>query len=289
MLQRTRIVSVVLLLLVGVAVRPALADLTLFVDVFKDKDKVVFEDLQKLKFATVNVVGDFVPEGAAEAEALANVLNEGNRVDDNVGGTSTNFGIERDALLDGSINNNTGIVGVNQDVGNMVNQANIVAVAATDTATAFADSQAAVDQANRGNSSRQEEQLNPPLSQVSGPPFDPALFDPDRTASIIGSVNSNAGIIGVNQNAGNMNNQTNAVALAVGIGSQVALAESELGQVNTGNTVVEVATVKLDRITDSVNLNTGIIGVNQSSGNMNNQASAISFSAITSTVVVTTP
>jgi hypothetical protein len=42
-------------------------------------------------------------------------------------------------------------------------------------------------------------------------------------------------------------------------------------------------------IAESINTNTGIVGVNQSSGNMNNQASAVSFSAITSTVVVTTP
>jgi len=75
----------------------------------------------------------------------------------------------------------------------------------------------------------------------------------------------------------------------VGIGSQVALAESVLGQVNTGNTVLEVETLKVDRIAESINNNTGIGGVNQSSGNMNNQASAVSFSAITSSVVVTTP
>jgi hypothetical protein len=164
---------------------------------------------------------------------------------------------------------------LNQDVGNMVNQANVVAVAVTDTSTAFADAQAAVSQYNQRNSSRQEEVLN--------------VEDPDRTATILGSVNNNAGIVGVNQNAGNMNNQTNAVALAVGIGSQVALAESVLGQVNTGNTVLEVETLKVDRIADSINTNSGIVGVNQSSGNMNNQASAVSFSAITSSVVVTTP
>jgi hypothetical protein len=268
-------VSCVLLLLVGAVVGPAWADVTVFVTVDKDKDVFITEHLDKFRTVTINVFGTFFPDGAAEAEAIANVRNEGNTVDDNVGGTSTNFGIERDALIDGSVNNNTGVVGVNQDVGNMVNQANVVAVAVTDTSTAFADAQAAVDQINRNNFSRQEEVLD--------------VNDPDRTARILGSVNFNSGIVGVNQNAGNMNNQTNAVALAVGIGSQVALAESVLGQVNTGNRVDEVETLKVDRIADSINTNTGIVGVNQSSGNMNNQASAISFSAITSTVVVTTP
>jgi len=275
MLQRTKIVSCVLLLLVGAVVGPAWADVTVFVTVDKDKDVFIVERLDKFKTVTIRVFGEFFPDGAAEAEAIANVRNEDNRVDDNVGGTSTNFGIERDALIEGSVNENTGIVGVNQDVGNMVNQANVVAVAVTDTSTAFADAQAAVDQVNQRNSSRQEEVLD--------------VTNPDRTATILGSVNNNAGIVGVNQNAGNMNNQTNAVALAVGIGSQVALAESVLGQVNTGNTVLEVETLKVDRIADSISTNTGIVGVNQSSGNMNNQASAISFSAITSTVVVTTP
>jgi hypothetical protein len=275
MLQRTKMVSCILLLLVGAVVGPAWADLKVFVQVTKDKDVVIVERLAKFKFVTIGVFGDFHPDGAAEAEALANVRNEDNTVDDNVGGTSTNFGIERNALIKGSVNDNTGIVGVNQDVGNMVNQANIVAVAATDTRSAFTDAQAAVDQINQNNFSRQEERFD--------------RNDPDRTSVILGSVNNNSGIIGVNQNAGNMNNQTNAVALAVGIGSQVALAESVLGQVNTGNRVFEVETFKEDRIAGSVNANTGIVGVNQSSGNMNNQASAISFSAITSTVVVTTP
>jgi hypothetical protein len=250
-----------------------------FVTVVKDKDVFIVERLDKFKTVTIRVFGEFFPDGAAEAEAIANVRNEDNRVDDNVppgeGGTSTNFGIERDALIEGSVNDNTGIVGVNQDVGNMVNQANVVAIAVTDTSTAFADAQAAVDQVNQRNSSRQEEVLD--------------VNNPDRTATILGSVNNNSGIIGVNQNSGNMNNQTNAVALAVGIGSQVALAESVLGQVNTGNTVLEVETLKENRIAESINTNTGIVGVNQSSGNMNNQASAVSFSAITSTVVVTTP
>jgi hypothetical protein len=47
--------------------------------------------------------------------------------------------------------------------------------------------------------------------------------------------------------------------------------------------------VKFDLISNSVNGNSGIVGVNQSVGNMNNQASAVSVAALTSTVVITTP
>ncbi len=86
-----------------------------------------------------------------------------------------------------------------------------------------------------------------------------------------------------------MNNQLNAVALAVGVGAQKALSEAALGQVNALNVVEEIETVKVDLIEGSVNGNTGMIGVNQSSGNMNNQASAFSVSALTSTVSIDTP
>jgi hypothetical protein len=67
------------------------------------------------------------------------------------------------------------------------------------------------------------------------------------------------------------------------------LSESALGQVNIRNHVHEVQTVKLDLITNSANGNSGVVGVNQSVGNMNNQASAVSVAALTSTVVITTP
>jgi hypothetical protein len=96
-------------------------------------------------------------------------------------------------------------------------------------------------------------------------------------------------VVGVNQNAGNMNNQANLLAMSVGVGSQFALSESALGQVTVGNTVIEVTTVKFGVIAGSMNGNSGVVGVNQSVGNMNNQASAISIAALTSSVAITTP
>ena len=264
------------ILIAAVAV-PALADVTVTATIDKTKDKTVTETLTKTKVVTINVTSDLLLEGAAEVEAIVNVTNDGNTVNRDPRVEGDSFGIRRSATLSDSVNTNSGILGVNNDVGNMVNQANVVSFGFTDSPTAFIEAQAAVDQVNTNNTVFQDESAT----------FDPAV--PDRSSTIgggAGSINSNSGIVGVNQNAGNMNNQTNAVALAVGAGAFVALSEADLGQFNSGNTVEETATVKFDVIQNSITGNAGIVGVNNSSGNMNNQASAVSMAVRTSTVLL---
>ncbi len=264
-------------LIVAVAI-PALADVFVTAEITKTKDKTVTETLTKTKDVTIRVTREILLEGAAEVEAIVNVRNDGNTVDRHPEGAEDDFGIRRLATMGDSVNENAGILGVNQDVGNMVNQANVVSFGFTDSPTAFIEAQAGVDQRNRENRVSQDESAT----------FDIENPVPDRTATITSSINGNTGIVGVNQNAGNMNNQTNAVALAVGFGAFVALAEADLGQVNSGNLVQEVATVKLDLIQDSINGNAGIVSVNQSSGNMNNQAAAVSVAARISSVALST-
>jgi hypothetical protein len=193
-------------------------------------------------------------------------------------GASTAMLIFKSASITDSINNNNGIVGVNQDVGNMANQANIVAFATdvdTTLTASFANSQADISQDNQNNFVWHVEA---PFTG-SGPPT-------NLSATISGSINSNVGVVGVNQNAGNMNNQTNSLALAVGPDAVYALAEANLGQENAHNIIMELNTGKADSITGSVNNNTGIVQVNQSVGNMNNQASAFSISVLTSSVAI---
>ena len=264
----------------GVAAAPAAADVFIYVDVFKDKDIFVFESTFKDKFITVDVTQDSTPDSSAQAKAIVNVLNEGNLVDGFPGGPASNDGLDKTASITASVNENTGVIGVNQDVGNMSNQANVLSLAALvtgagDPSPAVTYSQAMADQRNIDNESNQDEDLN--------------LNDPDRTATIANSVNDNAGVIGVNQNTGNMNNQTNAVALAVGLGAFVALSEAALGQENFGNAMEDVSTVRTNLIVDSASNNTGITQINQSSGNMNNQGSVLSFSALTSTASIGVP
>jgi len=290
-MMRRVTIALALAAVVGALPVPAAADVFVEVEINKDKDVAILETVEKTKQVAIIVNMNQTLEGAAEAQALANqrnIRNTSREADPTIVGPLGAGGIDpndmlifKHALIADSINGNTGIVGVNQDVGNMVNQANVVALAVTNSETSLTHAQAAADQVNQNNFSFHREQT---AFDIENPEANPNL-----TATITGSINANTGIVGVNQNVGNMNNQANLVSMSVGIGSQFALSESALGQVNVGNTVIEVQTVKFDRIADSINGNAGIVGVNQTVGNMNNQASVVSVAALTSSVTITTP
>jgi hypothetical protein len=254
--------------------------------VTKTQDITVTETITKNKTVTVTVHSVPVLDGAAEAAAVANQTNDGITVDIQLtdptvtdGGLLQQDGLQRTGAITGSINSNTGIVGVTQDVGDFANQANLVSFALTNTLGtntaapnrgSVADAKAMAEQENENSSSTDIETFVATANR--------------RDLSITGSVNSNTGIVGVNQNAGNANNQLNAVALAVGQGAAVALSEAALGQENSDITVIEVGTTRSETITASVDNNTGITQVNQSNGNFNNQGSVVSFAALTSSV-----
>lgn len=252
----------------GVDSGPGGVNVTATID--KDKDKRVVELIAKLKIAVILVANLVRPDGAAEAEAVVNQTNDGNTVDQDtlVGGVGLPWNVTLRAAIRGAINGNTGIVQVNQDVGNMVNQGNVLALALTTSASSFADSQASAQQNTTTNNSA--------LREASPPDT------PQRTTLISESINRNTGITMVNQNSGNMNNQLNAAAIAIGRNAVVALSETDLGQFNTGNKVGDNNTHKQDLIINSVNGNTGITAVNQSTGSHNNQATVISFSGVAS-------
>lgn len=289
--MRRAMIAFALAALIGAPPFPAAADVFVTVEVNKEKDVTVLEQVEKFKLVRIEVIMERTVQGAAEAQALANQRNTDNtsrEADPEIVGDlgageidPNDMLIFKHALISDSINDNTGIVGVNQDVGNMVNQANVVALATTNSETALTHSQAEADQVNVDNFSFHRENT---AFDIADPEANPNL-----TATITGSINGNAGVVGVNQNAGNMNNQANLVSMSVGLGSEFALSESALGQVNIGNHVHEAQTVKFDLITNSANGNSGVVGVNQSVGNINNQASAVSVAALTSTVVITTP
>ena len=57
------------------------------------------------------------------------------------------------------------------------------------------------------------------------------------------------------------------------------LAESDLGQVKSGNLVSEFHATKTAQIENSVNGNVGVVGVNQAVGNNSNQANVVSIAA----------
>jgi hypothetical protein len=117
----------------------------------------------------------------------------------------------RDATISDSINGNSGVVQVNQSVGNMNNQANQFVLAVSllgDTQQGgVALSEADLGQITVGNSV-QESDSQPTEN-------DESLIGINKSASMTGSITGNSGVIGVNQAAGNMTNQANNVSAAV--------------------------------------------------------------------------
>jgi hypothetical protein len=90
------------------------------------------------------------------------------------------------------------------------------------------------------------------------------------------SFNDNTGILVVNQDAGNFNNQANVVAFVMGSGESVAQVLSLSIEVEKRDNVVISSNSQHDaRIDTSFNHTTGIVGVNQSAGSGNNQINAV--------------
>lgn len=126
----------------------------------------------------------------------------------------------------------------------------------------------------------------------------------DEIIGSIGNGGQNSGIVNVNQSSGNMNNQGNAVSVAVDFvvippttptpndpGDPVdpdggfAHSQAHIEQVNgeeseegEGNLVDTVNLLFRDAVIEaSINGNQGIVNVNQSPGSMNNQANLVSL------------
>lgn len=271
---------------------PARADVTVDGHAEFIKDIEVWERSYSLYAVGILSYGLFIDSSAAESISVTNQRNQDHTFlyDPDEGTLTpaqtrgrTGVNAQYQATITGSILENTGITQVNQDVGHYANQANVLS-AALNRRAFFAESHNVVEQQNRRNDVTQEGTL----------PLDGSLPTPDsfalRRADIIRSVNENAGITQVNQNSGVANNQVNSVSLALSLGnsptangtSAVALSETDLGQWNVGNKTDEVNTIKVSRIIGSINDNGGITSVNQSSGNMNNQATVISFAGASS-------
>jgi len=274
-------------ILLGLSAIPASADVIVTATLTKDKDVHVFVEILKDKLVFLDATVDLTPFSAAEALAIANVTNTGNSVGQSVEGATpgiTNYEIYRRADIGFSVNTNSGIVELNQDVGNMANQGNVLAFTAVFSEgetteipnTTYAEAEAWVEQDNTNNTVTHLE------DPIDGVPFNPNndVLGGNRNivATIRNSINGNSGIVGVNQNAGNMANQTNAVAMAVGFGTVAALSEAALGQENSGNTVTEAGVSKLAYVADSITGNQGVVHVNQSAGNMANQSNVFALS-----------
>lgn len=262
----------------------------------KHKTTTINEPTNVTKIISINVTDTLPLDSAASALVAINSSITGATVGtahvtdplgvfDQFNGDPMNYNIHRSADINGSVLNNTGIGQLNQDVGNNSNQGNVVAAGLVFGGNDFADAEAYVEQLSTGNSARDvEDFLNLQAPDGGEPLLGGLTLVPLITATLEGSMNHNTGVFFANQNAGNNNQQHNALAAAVGENAFTALADAGLHQVNSGNHSYDVNTVKEDLINSSVNNNTGIVAFNQSVGNNNNQATVINVSAISSFV-----
>ncbi len=212
---------------------------------------------------------------------------------------SSDFFTNKSASISGSYNDGAGIANVNQAPGNMNNQANEVAI-------------------SLGNSGVLVEPISAPETfqgmfceaQVVAVQYNGILYHPEtdtrepagniyntggfsKSDLITDSFANFSGVANVNQSAGSLNNQGNAVAIAGGIDQIVVKAATNvmLAQNNAYNTMTEgtfgpaVGNNTSDTISaGSFNGAFGVFNVNQASGSLNNQKNvvAIAFSGPTS-------
>jgi hypothetical protein len=273
------VISVAVLL--AFAAAPASADVDAYATIYKTKDITVTEDINITKTIDIDVEVTVEPVSVAEAFALLNQTNVHNH--------ACTACAEKADLIQRGANSNSGIVTVNQAAGNNNNQGHAIAISIDDIGgggppddpdgeDGFAHAQAHVDQKNA-------------MNRID------AVELAFRDADILGSFNFNSGVIFANQSVGNNNNQGNALAMGASlVGTGVALAEADLGQVNKNNNNFEsqlgnngepsghIGINKTAFIGRSIIGNSGIVGVNQSAGNNGNQANVVSFAFATSPI-----
>ncbi|MBW2569015.1 MAG: hypothetical protein JRD93_06395 [Deltaproteobacteria bacterium] len=205
--------------------------------------------------------------------------------------------VTKKAVIDsGSLDGASGIINVNQSPGSINNQGNAASIAYSGAAAAVS----AVPYLDEGetrfvggaflHAESSAEKINGDCLVVIDDATGELVVVPagnivtahgtERTNEINSALGSVTGIVGVNQSAGNINNQNNAASLSVG-SAIAALSEADLGMVNVGNMSTENATATIDILcADALASASGIIGVNQSSGNMNNQANVVAACVI---------
>jgi len=249
----------------------ARADVFVYADIDKTKDITVTETLFVFKSIDIFVSETIFVDSVAENDIVKNQRNQYNYVQDDNGISSTDISDSGNAL--------SGIGNFNQASGYVNNQGNEVSVTFSDSTGDFgalAHSQVSVEQTNGEFVTNPPSDNHPPVN-VDGTFFNvyAQLSQASQTDTIADSFTGASGVIGVNQAAGNLNNQNNAVAIAVSSRVVYALGEADLGQFNTGNYANVTDQLRADTISGSFNGASGIVQVNQSAGSLNNQANVV--------------
>jgi len=267
----------------GFASSSAFADVNLLVNVTKTKDVDITETISVTKVANIILDVNVEAAKAAEASTILNQSNHGNLA-------CENCAEKLDQIL-GSVNGNSGVASVNQAAGNNNNQGSVLTAAidvgfpappedpppppppGVPAIGGFAHAQGHIDQKNGVVLGAEGECVSAPNTVQSVE----IIF---RQAEITDSIIGNQGLTMVNQATGQMNNQGNAVTIAVSLAAGgVALSEADLGQETSNNVTSESDVVKTTLVNNSVNNNTGVTLVNQAAGNMSNQANNLSLGA----------
>ena len=162
-----------------------------------------------------------------------------------------------------AVQDNTGIISVNQSSGNLVHQSNLRAFYLSDQPEATFD--IGIDQTS---------ELDFVTFTESGVSARRNLLD--------GSFQDNTVLVGINQSAGNLNQQGNHAIVVVG--GTAALSDAELQSTRATNSEIdeEAVAVLEDMVTNSFRDSRGIFQVSQASGSVNIQENnlAISFRQI---------
>jgi len=248
---------------------------TVLANITFDKTLNVVENIGREKAVFINVTPMLMTNGMAETAAVAVVGNRDGRYE-NVPGGGDGGPILRnviEARLTNAITLNSGVIHVNQDVGTMSNQANLLAIGQTFVG-GLADSQAEAEQYHLNNILI--------LTGITTPPDQPGqlpTFSVQRKAVLGDAVSFNISNISVNQNAGELNNQTNAAAVSAAHDGTVQLGEAALGQTTASNNAQRAGTQHAATINNAVNTNLAQLNVNQAAGAMTSQSSTFNFSA----------
>lgn len=276
--------SLIAMAFVGAMALPAMADVDVTAVITKKKDKTVKESVEINKNHLIGVKQMATPTNSAEAQAIKNDVNTGNKLteapvpakinDVNEGIMVPAVPITKNAAINsGAGDGSAGIVGINQAPGSMDNQGNATSVSVTKAGDAFVHAEASAEKINGGLVSGTEQ---------AAPGNTVTANEITRTNTIDAALKNVAGILSVNQSAGSINNQDNAVAMSVGIGAIACLSEADLGMVNAMNTSTETGVALADTLSNgSLSGSRGIVSVNQSSGCMNNQANVVAVAVLT--------
>jgi hypothetical protein len=97
------------------------------------------------------------------------------------------------------------------------------------------------------------------------------LVDPRRQSVIERALLDDQGIVSVNQDSGDINNQANVRVIALSLSGAIVDLRSVAAIERSGNQLITSGGSSEDRITGSLGGTTGLVGINQSAGSLNQQ------------------